>query len=110
MARRDIPDALQMRHLKSYPDVAHATRDAMARRLRAEGRVAEAILLYDGRPDHPDLLADLAESVKEGRAFQVLALRRAGTPVTDDQVRACAAAAEAKGRWLDAHRCYTVLA
>jgi hypothetical protein len=43
-------------------------------------------------------------------ALHVLALRRMGTPVSDEKIRACAVAAEAKGRWFDAHRCYTALA
>ena len=39
----------------------------------------------------------------------MFALRRMGTPVSDDDIRRCAAAAETKGRWLDAHRCYAAL-
>src|SRR5262245_40720175 len=110
MARRSVPDALEMRRLKYGTEVDPRRRDEVARRLRADGRLAEAILLYDGRADHPDLVTDLAQAVNDGMAFHVLALRRMGAPVSDEQLRACAAAAEARERWLDAHRCYTALA
>jgi hypothetical protein len=98
-----------MRRIK-YDDADLAKRDAVARSLREQGRIAEAILLYDGRADHPELASDLEKAIREGKAFHVLALRRTGTTVSNEQIRACAVAAESKGRWLDAHRCYTVLA
>jgi hypothetical protein len=110
MARRRIPDALEMRRLKYGAHVDLAARDAMAKTLRADGRLAEAILLFESRPDHPELETDLATAVREGMSFHVLALRRMGTPVSDEKIRACAVAAEAKSRWFDAHRCYTALA
>lgn len=110
MARATIPDALGMRHLKYEPHVTTAQKDAAAEALRAAGRIPEAILLYDGRPEHPSLQADLATAKAGGVAFLVFALRKMGVPVTDDDLRACAAAAEAKGRWYDAFRCYESLA
>ena len=110
MARAAIPDALGMRHLKYEPGVTNAQRDAVADALRAAGRIPEAILLYDGRADHPALRDDLAKAKADGVAFLVFALRKLGVPVTEDDIRACGAAAEAKGRWYDAFRCYESLA
>ena len=110
MKRSPIPDALEMTRLKYDRRSDVAERDRVAAALRAEGRFAEASLLYDGRSDHPSLVADLDRAVREGAAFHVFSLRRAGVPVTNEHLRACAVAAEANGRWFDAHRCYTALA
>lgn len=106
MARATIPDALGMRHLKYDPQVTPAQRDAVADALRAAGRTPEALLLYDGRADHPALRGDLEKAKAGGVAFLVFALRKLGVPVTEDDLRACGAAAEAKERWYDAFRCY----
>ena len=101
MARATIPDALEMRRLKYAADVPLEAKDRVADALRAAGRRSEALLLYDGRADHPSL---------EGASFTLSSLKRMGVPVTDEQLRACAESAEAKGRWYDAYRCYERLA
>ena len=110
MARATIPDALEMRRLKYAADVPLEAKDRVADALRAAGRRSEALLLYDGRADHPSLLEDLAWAVREGASFTLSSLKRMGVPVTDEQLRACAESAEAKGRWYDAYRCYERLA
>jgi hypothetical protein len=109
MAKPTIPDALEMTRLKYGSDVTPGDRDRVAQALRRAGRRLEAILLYEGRSDHPDLQEDLRWSVSEGASFTLFALRRLGVPITDEHRRACAEAAERKGRWYDAHRLYEVL-
>src|SRR5689334_18625002 len=106
MARRDIPDALEMKRVKYAKDVPVADKDRVARALRAAGRRSEALLLYDGRSDDPALKEDLAWAVAEGASFTLSSLKRMGVPVTDEQLRACAENAEKKERWFDALRCY----
>jgi hypothetical protein len=109
MARSLIPDALGMRRLKYDPSVTDAERDATAAALRKAGRIPEAIFLYEGRPSHPSLAEDLRASVKAGASFTLKALERIGVTVGADAWRACASAAEDKGRWYDALRCYEIL-
>jgi hypothetical protein len=110
MPKSPFPNALDMRRLKFGVGGTDAERDRVAAALRAAGRLEEAVLLYESRPTHPDVARDLETATREGRAFLVFLLRRMGAEVTDAHVRACAAAAEAAGRFLDAHRCYTALA
>lgn len=109
MARSPLPNALDMRRLKFGSGGTDAERDRVAASLRAEGRLEEAVLLYESRPTHPDVRKDLETATHEGRAFLLFLMRRIGAEVTDADLRACATAAEAAGRWLDAHRCYTAL-
>jgi hypothetical protein len=104
-----IPDALEMTRLKYGREVDVAEKDRVAARLREADRFAEASLLYDGRPNDPALAADLDRAVRAGAAFHLFSLRRMGVPVDEAHFRACAAAAEAKGRWYDAHRCWTAV-
>src|SRR5690349_20303830 len=106
MARRSIPDALEMKRVKYAPDTSPEGKDRVAAALRAAGRRSEALLLYEGRPDHPSLQEDLAWAVAEGASFTLSSLKRMGVAITDEQLRACAEHAEAKGRWYDAFRCY----
>jgi hypothetical protein len=101
VAKTGFPDALRMRALK-YGDSSDAEKDAVAERLRADGRHSEAILLFQGRPEHPFLAAEQAWAVAEGDAFHLQSLARMGRPVPAEDFRACAQAAEAKGRWMDA--------
>ena len=110
MARATIPDALGMRHLKYDAQVTAAQRDAVADALRAAGRTPEALLLYEGRPEHPSLRGDLEKAKSSGVAFVLFALRKLGVTVTEEDLRACAVAAEAKARWYDALRCYEAVA
>lgn len=110
MPRTTFPNALDMRRLKFGSTGTDEERDRVAAALRAEGRLEEAVLLYESRPTHPAVLKDLETATAEGRAFLLFLLRRMGAPVSDEHLRACATAAEGAGRWLDAHRCYTALA
>ena len=112
MARKasPVPDALEMRVIKYEAVTTVEQRDRTAELLRSLGRRSEAILLYDGRADHPALAEDLRWAIEAGASFTLFSLKRMGVPVTDDHVRACAVAAEAKERWYDAHRCYEALA
>ncbi|MCC7137016.1 MAG: hypothetical protein IT460_01145 [Planctomycetes bacterium] len=109
MARSKIPDVLEMRRLKFDAGVAAAEKDAVAEALRAEGRASEALLLFEGRADHPSLEADRRDAIRHGYGWRLLAMKRLGVAVTDDEVRACAGAAETAGRWFEANRCYTTL-
>jgi hypothetical protein len=104
-----FPDALAMRRLKYETPAASAERDRVAEALRAAGRRAEAMLLYERVPDHPSLREDARWAVQEGAAFHLFALRRIGVAVSDDDLRACAGVAEARERWYDAWRCWTAL-
>jgi hypothetical protein len=108
MARSDIPDALQMKVLK-YGDRPDEERDRIAARLREAGRRSEAVLLFEGRPDHPFLQEEKRWAVEEGCAFHLLSLRRLGVPVADDDLRVCGQTAERRGRWLDARQCWAAL-
>ena len=110
MARSTLPNALEMRRLKFVRDADPAEIDRVAAALRAAGRLEEAVLMYENRPTHADVAQDRDTAVREGRAFILFLLRRMGSDVRDEHLRACAVAAEAAGRWLDAHRCYTALA
>jgi hypothetical protein len=103
-----IPNALEMKALK-YGDRPAAERDQVALLLRAEGRRSEAILLFDGRPDHPFLAEERTWAIGEGAAFHLLSLRRMGLAVSEADLRACAAAAEGRGRWLDARQCWVAV-
>ena len=105
MARSRIPTALDMRTLK-YGEASDAERDAVAEALRAAGRRAEALLLYERRPGHPDLAGERDWAVAEGNGFHLLGVKRAGGPVDEAAWRACAAEAERRGRWMDARHCY----
>jgi hypothetical protein len=108
MARSKIPNALAMRELK-YGDTPDAEKDLKAQELRSVGRRPEAILLFQGRGDHPFLAEEETWAVAEGNGFHLVSLMRLGRDVAEDSLRACAAAAEAKGRWLDARLCYLEL-
>ena len=103
-----IPHALQMRALK-YGGGSEAAKDAVAAALLQAGRRSEAILLYEGRPDAPFLRGEVEWAVSEGVAFHLLALARLGVAIDGAAYAACAAAAEAKGRWMDARQCYVAL-
>ena len=108
MARSRFPDALKMRTLK-YGQATDAERDAVAEALRKDGRRAEALLLYERRPGHPDLAGERDWAVSEGNGFHLLGVARAGGEVADDAWRACAAEAERRGRWMDARHCYRMV-
>ena len=103
-----IPDALAMRALK-YGSASDAQKDAVAGALRQAGRRAEALLLFEGRPEAPFLREELAWAVEHGVAFHLLALARLGVPVRRDDYAACAVAAEKAGRWMDARQCHVAL-
>ena len=109
MAHSPIPDALVMRHLK-FGGAPEADRDRVAETLRAAGRRTEALLLFEGRPEHPSLPAARDHAIMNGLAFQLLALRKLGVAVTPEQVKATATAAEKSGRWNDARLLYRALA
>jgi len=108
MARTPIPDALAMKSLK-YGNHTDAERDAVAERLREAGRRSEALLLFQGRPDHPFLAEERRWAIEEGAAFHLLSLRRMGAAVSDDDLRVCARSAEGRGRWMDARLCHAAL-
>src|SRR5262245_10617078 len=101
---------MEMRKIGYGADVSVADRDRTAAAFRAKGRIEEAILLYDGRADHPDLAGDVAWAVEHGASFILQSLEKMGRNVTDEERRACAVSAERLGRWYDAHRLYTRLA
>src|SRR5689334_16995185 len=99
-----------MKRLKYAPETTPAERDRVADALRADGRRSEALLLYEGRPDHPSLKDDLAWALAHGSSFTLLALKRLGFAIGDDEWRACAKGAEEASRWFDALRCYEKVA
>ena len=103
-----IPHALDMQQLK-YGDRPEAERDRMAEALLTDGRRSEALLLYEGRPDHAFVKEQARWACAEGDAFHLFAVRGMGGAVSDDDIRACAEAAERKGRFLDARRCHLAL-
>ena len=108
MAKRSIPSALDMRRLK-YGEASDAEREATASALRAAGRRAELLLLFERHPD-PKVFAEEADwAVKEGQAFHLLSVQRLGGDVSEDRVRACAKRALEKGRAMDARNCYTAI-
>jgi hypothetical protein len=110
MARaRPLPDALEMRVLK-YGARPEAERDRVAEALLEQDRLAEAILLFDGRPGHPLLAEAKARAVRLGAGFLLTSLlQRMGAAVEPEDLRACARAAEANGRWLEARQCHQAL-
>lgn len=108
MAKSKIPHALEMRDLK-YGGAPDAERDRVAELLRAEGRRAEAILLFEDRPGHPFLREEVRWAVEEGVGFHLLSIQRMGGDVSPEEIRACAKAAEARGRWMEARSCWQAL-
>jgi hypothetical protein len=116
MARTHIPTALQMRRLKyergepgEEDEALREERDRVAEALRAAGRRAEAVLLFQGDPDHPFLADELDWAVEAGDGFHLLAVRRLGREVGEDLLRACAQSAREHGRWMDARLCLMAL-
>jgi len=103
-----IPNALEMNVIK-YAGRPDAERDRVARALVEQGRRSEAILLYDDRGDHEFMVEQGRWAVEQGASFHLLSLRRMGTVVTDDDLADCGRSAEARGRWMDAHRCWALL-
>lgn len=108
VAKSDIPNALVMQNLK-YGDAPPAERDAVAARLRELGRRSEAVLLFEGRPEHPFLSEEVEWAIGEGAAYHLLSLQSLGVEVPQDAFRRCAAAAEARSRYMDARTCYVAL-
>ncbi|MFV1958335.1 MAG: hypothetical protein ACC662_02865 [Planctomycetota bacterium] len=104
----EIPNALVMRALK-YGNRPDGEKDRVAEALRAAGRRSEAVLLYDGRPDHPTLEEERRWAVEHGVAFHLFALRRRGMDVPDEDLERCGRAAEAGGHWLEARLCWQAL-
>ncbi len=108
MAKSKFPSAIDMQKLK-YGGALPEERDQMAARLREAGRRAEAILLFEGRGEEPFLREEAAWAIAEGNAFHLISIRDLGCPVADEELRACAEAAERRGRWMDARRCWQAL-
>ena len=108
MARAKIPTALKMRELK-YGQGQESERDAVAETLRADGRRAEAVLLFEGRPEHPFLAEEVRWAISEGNGFHLLSIQRLGREVSEQELRDCAAAARDRGRWMDARNCYEAI-
>ena len=100
MAR--FPNALEMRALK-YGKRPDTERDKVAVALREADRRSEAILLFDRRPDHPFLQEERTWAIKDGRVFHLLTLRRLGVTIEAADLITSAKAAEAAGRWMEAH-------
>ncbi|MCA9314365.1 MAG: hypothetical protein H6806_09680 [Planctomycetes bacterium] len=108
MARTSVPDALAMRRLK-YGEAPDAEREAVAQTLIAADRLAEAWLLYERRPGAPLVGTLRKEALRRGQTFLLLAMRRAGNDIADDELREAARAAEAAGRFLDARHAWVAL-
>ena len=108
MAKADIPNALRMQNLK-FGDATDAERDAVASRLRELGRRSEAVLLFEGRPEHPFLAEEVTWAVSQGAAYHLLSLQSLGVEVPDDAFRQCGESAERGGRFMDARTCYVAL-
>jgi hypothetical protein len=104
-----FPHTLDMRDLK-YGKRSAEEKDRVARELREAGRHAEAVLLFEGRGDHPFLREEASWDADNGVAYLLLQIRKIGGPVSDDLIRTAAANAERKGRYADARLCYQALA
>jgi hypothetical protein len=101
MARPEIPPALVMRELK-YGDRPAGERDRVAGILRQQDRREEAILLFEGRADHPFVDEEVRWAVEHGAGFHLLAIGRLGRALERGDLEACARRAEADGRYLEA--------
>jgi hypothetical protein len=108
MPRTRVPHALHMRELK-YGEGSEAERESVAEALRESDRLPEALLLFERHVEHPMVARLVRTAVETGRGFLLLSARRIGAAVTDDDLRACAAAAESKGRWMEARQCHRAL-
>jgi hypothetical protein len=108
MAASSLPDALLMRELRAG-NAPEAERERVAAELRAQGRATQAVLLYEGRAQHPALDAEQARAVREGHVFLLLAMRRLGRSVPDADLRAAAQVASTKGGYLEARLAYQAL-
>src|SRR5205085_9308088 len=92
--RSSMPDPVEMRRVRYDLSTPTETKDRLAASLRARGRHEDAVLLYDGRADHPDVQQDVDWAVEHGASFVLLNLERMGRTVDDATGRACAVAAE----------------
>ncbi len=108
MAKSRIPNAIAMRALK-YGSATPQDRESAAQALRAQGRRAEAILLFEGLGGHAFLREERDWAIGEGEGFHLISVKRLGAQVEEKDLRACAAAAEARGRWMDARNCWLEL-
>lgn len=108
MARTSVPDALAMRRLK-YGEATDAEREAVAESLIAADRLAEAWLLYERRPEASTVARLKREALQRGQTFLLLAMRRAGSDVSDAELTSAAKTAEAAGRFLDARHAWVAL-
>ena len=108
MSSARIPNALEMQEIK-YGNRPDEEKDRVAEALREHGRRSEAVLLFDGRPDHPFLGEEKRWAIEEGAAFHLISIKRLGAAVTDDDLRVCALSAERRGRWMDARQCWAAL-
>jgi hypothetical protein len=102
-----FPNALEMREIKYGPKTSREERVALARRLEAAGRVAEALDLYLLAGDEAGLASVRARAVREGRPILLLMLARANRAVSSEEWRSAAEAAFAAERWRDAFRAYS---
>jgi len=108
MAARHLPDALAMRHFRTGA-APEAERERVAEDLRAAGRGTQALLLYEGRADHPSLEKERERAVSNGQTFRLLTLRRLGASVADADLRAAAQTAAKAGRAMEARLGYMAL-
>jgi hypothetical protein len=108
VASTPIPDTLAMRVLMLASTPAEE-RERVAEALRAAGRRTEALLLYEGRADHPALRAARDHAVMNGLGFQLLAMQQLGADVTRDHLKAGAQAAERHGRYMEARLLHLAL-
>ena len=103
-----FPHTLDMRDLK-YGNRSAEEKDRVARELREAGRHSEAVLLFEGRGEHPFLREEAEWAAGNGVAYLLLQIRKIGGPVPDELIRTAAANAERKGRYADARLCYQAL-
>ena len=102
-----LPNALQLREVKYGEKTTPERRRAVAERLLADGRVAEALDCFLILQDEDSIGRIRALAIEEGRPVWLLMIARSERPIGADEWKRTGAAARAAGRLREAWRCYS---
>ncbi|MHC4954075.1 MAG: hypothetical protein ACYTGZ_09305 [Planctomycetota bacterium] len=104
---KGMPDALQLRELKYGAKAQPAQQVALANKLLAANRVAEALDLLLIAGDEAGIAKIRTRAIAEGRPVWLLMMERVGHAISKSDWDGCGRAAESAGRWREAYRAFT---
>ena len=105
---QELPDALQLRHIKYSAKTQPAQQLEVARALLAAGRVAEALDLFLIAKDENGLGEIKQRALSEGRPVWLLMMRHDERAISAADWTACGAGAERAGRLREAFSAFTL--